>query len=161
MRPNIHSRVFKKQSKQQPYSNRSSTRQFSEGDDVFVKNFHRDNSPLWIPGKIKSAVGNVAYDVICDDDQIVCQRHVDHIRKKLDELLVDLSDQPMEDLPPPVVTLAEPLSSSDLTPSNLSSSDSVQSSADSSISFDTRRYPSRQQQPPNRYTPSDFRGRKL
>ena len=164
LRPNIHSRVFKNQSKQQLYSNRLSTCQFSEGDAVYVKNFRRDNSPLWIPGKIKSAVGNVAYDVICDDDQVVCQRHVDHIRKKLDELPVDLSNQPMEeftppiDLPPPVVTPTEPLSSSDLTPSDLSSSDSVPSSADSS---DTRCYSSRQRQPPNRYTPSDFRGRKL
>ena len=72
---------------------------------------------MWIPGKIKSSVGNVAYDVICDDDQVVCQRHVDHIRKKLDEPPVDLSNQqPMEDftplidLPPPIVTPTEPLS---------------------------------------------------
>ena len=81
---------------------------------------------------------------------------------KLDELPV--SNQPMEDftppidLPPPVVTPAEPLSSSDLTPSDLSSSDFTPSSANSS---DTRRYPSRQRQPPNHFTHSDFRGRKL
>ena len=103
---------------------------------------------MWIPGKIKCAVENVAYDAICDDDQVVCQRHVDDIRKKLDELPVDLSNQPMEDftpsidLPPPVVTPTKPLLSSDLTPSDLSSSDSVPSSADSSISSDTRHYPS-------------------
>ena len=135
--------------------------------DSYAVNFRQSNSPLWIPGKIKSAIGNVAYDVICDDDQVVCQRHVDHIHKKLDELPVDLSNQPMEDftppidLPPPVVTPTEPLSSSDLNPSNMLCSDSTLSSANSSISSNTRCYPSRQRQPPNCYTPSDFRGRKL
>ena len=122
---------------------------------------------MWIPGKIKSAFGNVVYDVIYDDDQVVCQRHVDHIHKKLDELPVHLSNQPMEDftppidLPPLVVTPTKPLSSSDLTASDLSSPYSVPSSADSSNSSDTRHYPSCQRQPPNRYTPSDFRGMKL
>ena len=125
VRPNVYSRVFRNQSKQQLYSNHLSTCQFTEGDAVYVKNF-----PLWIPGKIKSAVGNV----ICDDDQVVFQRHVDHIRKKLDELpvascrLVQSTNRRFHssiDLPPPVVTQTKPLSSSDFIPSDLSSSVSV------------------------------------
>jgi len=80
VRPEIRSRVFKNQNYQKNYHDeRAKERNFSVGDQVFVKNFY--SGPKWLSGEVTAKNGPVSYAVLGTDGTIK-RRHVDHIRQR-------------------------------------------------------------------------------
>ncbi len=173
IKPDIRARVIGQQSKQQSYSAKARDRQFDVGEAVYVKNFRSGSQSPWISGKIKCPVGNVAYNIISDDGREL-NRHVDHIRKRLDthpplEVPSTESSSISHSLPlvsPPFVSpppelpaeLPPELPASDSVIPSFHSSETERSSVDE---VTPTRYPIRQRGRPDRYTPSDFRGRNM
>ncbi len=81
LRPSIATRVVDKQAKQQHNANlHSKNREFKEGEEVYVKNFH--SGPKWMPGHVTKLLGNVSVEATLFDGRSVT-RHLDHIRRRI------------------------------------------------------------------------------
>ena len=76
LQPDIGQHVRHNQSKQkQNHDVHSRSREFNEGDTVFVKSFGV-SSEQWLPGVITQKLGPVSYRVTLMDDRVV-RRHLD------------------------------------------------------------------------------------
>ena len=82
LKPDISQRVEVKQQQQKStHDSHAQARPFSEGEEVYTRNFQQSGKP-WIPGKISKATGPVSYQVMLEGGQIV-RRHQDHARKRM------------------------------------------------------------------------------
>ena len=98
LKPSVSGKVEWKQTK--IYTKQAhQCRDFVKDDYVYVKNF--STGPKWLPGKIVNVTGPLSYVIELDNGRLV-RRHVDHIRKKLDIEIPDVSVIPPEcpDIPP-------------------------------------------------------------
>ena len=78
LQPSIGHNVRQSQTKQkEAHDEHSKSREFTEGDTVFVKCFRKADT--WFPGVIDRELGPVSYRVVLDDDRVVRQ-NLDHIR---------------------------------------------------------------------------------
>ena len=86
--PDLKSKVEKKQWKQKVnHDTRTKFRSFSPGNPVFIKNY--GYGPKSIPGKIESCTGPLSCTVVIGNGQVV-RRHVDQIRKRELNGVIDL-----------------------------------------------------------------------
>ena len=176
--PDLETRVSERQSTQQYYSNRhAKNRSFVVGEAVYFRNF--GGGARWMAGHISSSVGNVSYEVTLSDGRSF-RRHVDHIRKKFDNDIIDppmpnskfstpeISLEPAPVVPTSEEVIAPPVNVPDVgsvvppTPNVVSSPSSVRLSPVPTTAVDpsspVHRYPSRHRQPPNRYAPRFEKG---
>ena len=73
LQPSIGHNVRQSQTKQKEgHDAHSKSREFAEGDTVFVKCFNKADT--WLPGVIDRKQGPVSYRVVLDDDRVV-RRH--------------------------------------------------------------------------------------
>ena len=130
----------KQQQQKSTHDSHAHARQFSEGEEEYVRNFQQPGQS-WIPGIISKATGPVSYQVELEDGQII-RRHQDHVRKRMavsEELTApNLDVLPQENDAPPTDNDAD------------SDSENESTNSDTTQPPD-RRYPSRSRQPPNRY----------
>ena len=134
---------------------------------------------VWMAGHISSSVGNVLYEVTLSDGRSF-RRHVDHIRKKFDNDIIDppmpnskfstpeISLEPAPVVPTSEEVIAPPVNVPDVgsvvppTPNVVSSPSSVRLSPVPTTAVDpsspVHRYPSRHRQPPDRYAPRFEKG---
>ena len=63
----------------------SKGRSFTKGDGVYVKNF--SSGPKWLSGKVSEYTGPVSYLILLTDGRSL-RRHVDHIRRKMDIIII-------------------------------------------------------------------------
>ena len=83
LKPDVQQRVIQKQAKQKlDRDKHCKTRNFSEGERVFVKNFGQGER--WLSGKIVSQKGPVTFETELDNGRI-CQWHQDYLRKRSEE----------------------------------------------------------------------------
>ena len=108
--PDTASKVSEKQQKQKDYHDKHcASRSFESGDLVYISTRSKD----WIDGVIVDKTGPVSYTLELPDGRII-KRHVDHLRKKLDNSCVEQSIPPP---PEPVTPIPErmPASTSPVT----------------------------------------------
>ena len=80
--PNAAPKVHRAQESQKKnHDSGCRLRTFNLADPVFVKNFGKTPSPLWLSGIISEKTGPLSYRITLDDNRVI-QRHVDHIRSK-------------------------------------------------------------------------------
>ena len=148
IRPDVGKSVVDKQSLQKSsHDSRSRTRQFLEGDRVFVRT-HRPG-PDWIRGTIVEVLGPVTFIVEVEGGQR-WKRHIDQLKDWLPpvdddpaSVLID-SEAGIDDSVEPPTPLIE-------TSSPPSDSRTGESTTDSSPSVPERRYPTRDRNPPEYY----------
>ena len=81
LQPSIGQTVRQNQSKQKAYHDtHSRTRDFKEGDAVYVCSF--DGTGKRLPGIITAKQGPLSFRVTLDDDRVV-RRHIDHVRSRM------------------------------------------------------------------------------
>jgi hypothetical protein len=109
-----------------------------------VRNY-RSNGPKWLMGTIVEQIGPVTYDVKIDG--ITHKRHVDQLRERYKS-----------------TSIFSPGDTNDSIRDNFVYPELPNSSSDMQGELPTRRYPSRDRRPPDRYTPSmpcsNYDGRK-
>ena len=92
LQPDLFTKVSKKQEEQAKSLNRiAKDRQFYQGDYVYVRNFSHRNSVLWIAGIIVKRIGNVSYMVRWVNTDNVVKRHVNHIHKRMVDIISECS----------------------------------------------------------------------
>ena len=99
--PQLKNRVQQQQQKQKAQHDRhSQSRLFTQGDLVFIREFHRGAAkPTWIPGTVLQQDGGPNYKIKLSDNQIV-RRHADHIRaRESDSEDITLHEE-VDDVPP-------------------------------------------------------------
>ena len=87
---------FEKQQPKPILQNRTSPvtlKRFNVGDKIYFKHF-RNNVSFWELGTITQRIGNVTY--IIQDPKFEHKRHLNQIRKRTTEDLVDLSQDEVE-----------------------------------------------------------------
>lgn len=101
LKPSVSGKVEWKQTKISAKQSRQ-CRDFVKDDYVYVKNF--STGPKWLPGRIVNVTGPLSYVIELDNGRFT-RRHVDHIRKKLDIEIPEVSVVPPEcpETPPNVV----------------------------------------------------------
>ena len=81
LKSDISYRVEAKQQQQKlTHNSHAHALQFSEGEEVYVRNFQQSGQS-WIPGVISKATGPVSYQVELDNGQII-RRHQDHVQRE-------------------------------------------------------------------------------
>ena len=63
-------------------------RNFANSEDVYVRNF--STGAKWLIGKVVRETGPVSYLIVLNDGRLI-RRHVDHIRKRLDLEIPEVS----------------------------------------------------------------------
>ncbi len=178
LRPDVARRVEDNQSHQKRrHDGHASIRSFSEGEEVYVRNYCRGAEKKWLPGRIVTCTGPVSYQVELQNGAI-CRRHQDQIHKlynsetgsqkedvtrmpqtMLTPCLLEHSSQRQESLPIPAPPPIEPLESAGppattptLPPRTTEAARDLGEEA--ATEFSERRYPTRTRNPPDRYADS-------
>ena len=139
----LHPEISRKVEAKQKAGPNKTVRQFSENDNVFVRNF--SGKPSWVPGTILKVTGPLSYVIKLQDGKTV-RRHVDHVRSReipstvpqLPSSLVDL-DLPTE------------LSQEDATESNRADPPIVDPEPNAPDPPPSPRRSTRDRRPPDRY----------
>ena len=140
LQPDVAACVSQKQGQQiEQHNQHAKPRSFEEGQQVMVRDFH-PNKPKWIPGTVVQKSGPLSY-VINVGPGIDWKRHVDHIRESL--------AQADSELNPPDISTDQYI---DVTPYTSGENASTTATTESSSTDDnTRRYPARQRNQPDRF----------
>ena len=105
MHPMLESRVMANQSRQKAnHDQHARTRQFAEGDTVYVRNFA--SGPKWLPGVVTATRGPLSYHVTLQDNRVI-RRHVDHIRERTDSSTIEPPDVWLPEPTDPTPTVTE------------------------------------------------------
>ena len=81
LHPNLQGKVQKQQAQMKSrHDEKASSRTFSAGDPVIVKNF--SHGPKWLPGVIVKVSGPVSVETKLSDGRVV-RRHVGHLQRRL------------------------------------------------------------------------------
>ena len=152
LKPDLSTWIETKQAKQRLTSDSRTVPNYELGDAVYARNFGYGSR--WIPGLLVENTGPLSFKIESEGGTIWC-RHVDHIRRRLADV-EPIINRDLQVEPPvptesststetqnPTVLEAEPLTSTE--------AHSATGPVESSIST-SRRYPSRDRKPPNRYT---------
>ena len=143
VKPDVQQRVIQKQSKQKlDHDSRCKDRQFSEGERVYAKNF--GSGEKWLSGKIVRKKGPVTFEIELQNGKRL-QRHQDHVRERSTSDQTDVSSDRGDEV------IVWPTAESTNTQVNEGDSPE-QVETESPVSNDgSRRYPSRDQCPPDRF----------
>ena len=103
MRPNVSSRVQRKQWQQKTtYDQLVKDREFHVNDPVFVRNFSA-TGPTWLPGTIMEVRGGLTFHIEMDDGRVF-RRHINHIRRRTCSSLTTHANEGADDFLPPPTT---------------------------------------------------------
>jgi len=156
IKPDLHKRVEKEQSRQKDVHDiHAKGRLFVPGDTVYIRNFDRGSSNIWLPGNIIQTMGPLSFQIALSDGRIV-RRHINCICKRCVELTKDFSDGLMDT----TSNSSEPVPLQTVSPQS-DTSESEQSEPEQDLpaavstpeGYDSpqRRYPRRNRRPPDRY----------
>ena len=154
LRPHTHNQVEANQAVQKrEHDQHSRPRFLQDGQPVLVRNFH--GRPRWVPATIVQAVGPVSFKVQTTDG-LVWKRHLDHIRARMEALPMERepADEGQDEEPVPGTTRRANVEPATNSPNAVPTIDMEQQETDPSPESrppETRRYPSRNRHPPDRF----------
>ena len=147
VKPNLAKRVKEKQlSQKQTHDKHCKERFFSEGEEVFARDYRRNAVSKWLPGRVVDQTGPISFQVQLENGEVK-RYHQDQMRRN--PVSTDTPEESGQETSSTDSTEPEPNLLEKEPVMGESESHSVDSQASPVV--ESQRYPSRNRQPPIRY----------